>query len=99
MEELKIAIMEVSADKLAKAMREKANQAIYRETEALIHNVLEIIEERANKGFMTDNIRINADRREQSMINAQEILRTMGYSVEGPTKWEYRSNHFWKISW
>lgn len=99
MEELKIAIMEVSADKLAKAMREKANQAIHRETEALIHNVLEIIEERANKGFMADNVRINADRREQSMINAQEILRAMGYSVEGPTKWEYRGNHFWQISW
>lgn len=99
MEELKIAIMEVSADKLAKAMREKANQAIHRETETLIHNVLKAIEERASRGFMTDNIRIDAERQEQALINGQEILRAMGYTVEGPTDRVYRGTCFWKISW
>ena len=61
--------------------------------------VLKAIEERASRGFMSDNIRIDAERQEQALRNGQEILRAMGYTVEGPTDRVYRGTCFWKISW
>ena len=96
-EEIKITIMETSADMFANAMREKAMVVNQRHSETIVNNLLKIIEVKASEGNFSAYLWVKGGRQSIAYKNAQSILTSLGYTISGDIK--TGSDRQWLISW
>ena len=76
-EEIKITIMETSADMFASAMREKANVVNQKHSETIVNNLLKIIEVKASEGNFSAYLWVKGGRQSVAYQNAQSILTSL----------------------
>lgn len=96
-EEIKITIMETSADMFASAMREKANVVNQKHSETIVNNLLKIIEVKASEGNFSAYLWVKGGRQSVAYQNAQSILTSLGYTISGDIK--TGNDRQWLISW
>ena len=97
-EEMKVAIMEVSIDKSAKSMRDKAVAVNLAETKTIVNNLLKMIDAEADHGKMDAYLRVKGGRQPMAYENAQSILTSLGYTVSGDAKMGANDRQ-WLIRW
>lgn len=96
-EEIKITIMETSADMFASAMREKANVVNQKHSETIVNNLLKIIEVKASEGNFSAYLWVKGGRQSVAYQNAQSILTSLGYTISGDIK--TGNDRQWLIKW
>jgi 3-methyladenine DNA glycosylase Tag len=96
-EEIKITIMETSADMFANAMREKAKIVNQRHSETIVNNLLKIIEVKASEGNFSAFLWVKGGRQSIAYKDAQSILTSLGYTVSGDIK--TGDDRQWLLSW
>ena len=96
-EEIKITIMETSADMFASAMREKANVVNQKHSETIVNNLLKIIEVKASEGNFSAYLWVKGGRQSVAYQDAQSILTSLGYTISGDIK--TGNDRQWLISW